>query len=340
MSRWRNFTLPEPTSPPDLPTCPPLVCFGNLTLDDIVQPDGTEQPLCIGGDALYGVLAARLWQPMAEMVAPIGHDLPARIRTIISAAHLSQDGLPQRECPTLHTRIVYETQDRRIVTLLSDEADFETLSPRAVDVPARFWGARAFMILAMTLSAQQDLVTACRAHGDAVIALDPQEEYITGNEEAIHDLVARVDVFMPSLDEVRRLLGHDNPARGARTFAALGPRIVVIKMGAQGCLVHDAASDRDFTMPAYPVSPVDTTGGGDAFCSAFLAALLDEPQDLEYAAAAGAISAAFAIAGYGTGGLLRATPKYAHDLIGTWLLRNSGVACRSLQDTGRLPDYD
>ena len=328
--------MPEPTSPPDLPTSPPLVCFGNLTLDDIVQPDGTEQPLCIGGDALYGVLAARLWQPMAEMVAPVGHDLPARIRAVISAAHLSQDGLPQRECPTLRNRVVYETQDRRIVTLLSDEADFETLSPRAVDVPERFWGARAFMILAMTLGAQQDLVTACRARGNGVIALDPQEEYVDGNEEAIHDLVARVDVFTPSLDEVRRLLGHGNPSHAARTFAALGPRIVVIKMGAQGCLVHDAASGRDFTMPAYPAVPVDTTGGGDAFCSAFLASLLDEPNDLERAAAAGAVSAAFAIASYGTTGLMRAVPGHAGDLVAARLRWKSGCPAPPPRDNASL----
>ena len=307
--------MPEPTSRPDPPAAPPLVCFGNLTLDDIVQPDGTGQARCIGGDALYGVLAARLWQPMAEMVAPVGNDLPAGIRKAMSAARLSQDGLPQRDCPTLHNRIVYETPDRRIVTLLSDEADFETLSPRPADVPERFWGARAFMILAMTLSAQQDLVAACRAHGDAVIALDPQEEYVTGNEEAILELVAHVDIFMPSLDEVRRLLGHDDPARAARTLAALGPRIVVVKMGARGCLVHDAASDRDLTMPAYPVVPVDTTGGGDAFCSAFLATFLESPADLEAAAAAAAVSAAFAIASYGTAGLLDATPAKARDLL-------------------------
>ncbi len=300
-------------------TSPPLVCFGNLTLDDIVQPDGTEQPLCIGGDALYGVLAARLWQPLAEMVAPVGYDLPDGIRTVISAAQLSQDGLRPRDCPTLHNRIVYETQDRRVVTLLSDQADFETLSPCAADVPERFWDARGFMILAMTLKAQQGLVAACRTRGDAVIALDPQEEYVTGNEAAIRELVAHVDIFMPSLDEVRRLLGHDDPPRAARTLAALGPRIVVIKMGARGCLVHDAASGRDLIMSAHPVVPVDTTGGGDAFCSAFLAALLEHPADLERAAAAATVAAAFAIASYGTAGLLAATPAKARGLLGTRL---------------------
>lgn len=307
--------MPAQTSPPD----PKLVCLGNFTLDDIVQPDGSEHPSCIGGDALYGVLAARLWQPLSEMVAPVGRDLPARMRLMIEAAGLSQDGLPLRDCPTLHNRFVYETQDRRVVTLLSDEADFETLSPRGVDMPARYWNAGAFMILAMTLAAQQDLVASCRARGNAVVALDPQEEYVAGNEAAIQDLVSRVDVFMPSLDEVRRLLGHDDAPRAARQFAALGPRIVVVKMGAMGCLVHDAASDRDIAMPARPVIPIDTTGGGDAFCCGFMAALVEAPLDLERAAAVGAVSASLAIMHYGAEGLLQATPAQARSLLADWM---------------------
>ena len=306
--------MQAPTFPPD----PKLVCLGNFTLDDIMQPDGSEHPSCIGGDALYGVLAARLWQPLSEMVAPVGRDLPMRIRTIIEAAGLSQDGLPSRDCPTLHNRFVYETQDRRVVTLLSDETDFEILSPRGNDVPARFWNARAFMILAMTLEAQRDLVASCRARSDAVVALDPQEEYIAGNEAAISALISQVDIFMPSLDEVRRLLGHDDAARAARQFAALGPRIVVVKMGAQGCLVHDAASDRDLAMPAYPVIPVDTTGGGDAFCCGFMAALVEAPADLERAAAVGAVSASLAIMHYGAEGLLQATPAQAASRLADW----------------------
>jgi hypothetical protein len=58
---------------------PPLICCGNLTLDDVVLPDGTEQPCSVGGDALYGVLAARLFLPEAQMLAPVGHDLPPHV---------------------------------------------------------------------------------------------------------------------------------------------------------------------------------------------------------------------------------------------------------------------
>ncbi len=290
---------------------PSLVCFGNLTLDDIVQPDGTVREWCIGGDALYGVLGARLFDSRAEMVAPVGRDFPQDISARIRRAGLSGAGLPERSCPTLHTRFVYQTPDHRTVTLVSDAGDFEILSPKASDVPEPYWQADAFMILAMTLQAQQALIPACRARSAAPIALDPQEEYIVGNEAAVLDLVAQTDIFLPSLAEVRLLLGHEDAPRAARQFAQLGPRIVVIKMGARGCLVYHAEDNSIFVQPAFPSAPVDTTGSGDAFCCAFLASLAAAPALLHQAAAAGTVAASFALAGYGAEALFEATPAQA-----------------------------
>lgn len=288
---------------------PSLVCFGNLTLDDIVLPDGTAHPASIGGDALYGVLAARLFLPDAEMVAPVGCDLPASVWSVIDGAGLSRDGLPVRPCPTIRTRFAYRTDDRRVETLLSSEADFDILSPRGADMPAHYWGARAFMVLAMTLAAQQDLVASLRAASRAPIALDLQEDYIAGNETAILDLVGQVDVFMPSADEVRRLIGVREPAHAARYFAALGPRIVVIKQGGAGVLVHDARSGAAFIRAACPGPVVDTTGAGDAFCCGFMASLVQAPDDLARAASAGTVAASFAVAEFGPGSLFEARKK-------------------------------
>jgi len=292
-------------SAPDA-AAPPLICCGNLTLDDVVLPDGTREPMSVGGDALYGVLAARLVLEDAEMLAPVGRDLPGEIWGMIDAAGLSREGLPARDCPTIRTRFVYETADRRYVTLQSSEADFDILSPRGGDVPARFWGARAFMVLAMTLAAQCDLVRDIRARTGALIALDVQEEYCDGNEAAILDLVSQVDVFMPSADEVRRLIGARDPAEAARYFASLGPRVVVIKLGADGCLVHDAASGEVFRAGCAPGAVVDTTGAGDALCSAFVACMLVAPGDLRRAALVGGKAAALAIGGFGVRPLFEA----------------------------------
>ncbi len=314
--------MPAPTSLVEAAHCS-LVCLGNLSIDDVVQPDGGECMGAIGGDALYGVLAARLFQPRVELVAPVGDDLPEGVRAVIAQANLSTLGLVRRPVPTLRNRIRYLTPDERIVTLLSSETDFETLSPRGPDIPEPFWEAAGFMILAMTLAAQRDLIAATRAlrGRSVVLALDPQEEYIAGNETAILDMLRDIDVFMPSLCEVRALLGHADPARAARELAAYGPSVVVVKLGADGCLVHDAVSGVDVRMQAHPAVARDTTGAGDAFCSAFMASFIELRHDLRRAAGAGAVAAAIAIGGVGPSSLLAARPHEARAMLDAWLGR-------------------
>ncbi len=278
---------------------PRLVCFGNLTIDDVVLPDGREQPGCIGGDALYAVLAARLWEPTAEMVAPIGADFPDAVLARIAAAGLSRDGLPARALPTLRNRVVYAADGSRTWTLYAMEDEFDALSPRTEDIPAAFRAADAVLVLAMTLSAQENLVTHFKGGAGPLVLLDPQEDYIAGNEPALRRLIARADVFLPSAEEVRRLLGHGDWAAAARTFAELGPAIVVIKLGEEGCLVYERARDRLTSVPAIPTGVLDTTGAGDCFCGAFAAALLQNPGDPVAAARAGTVAASFAVEGYG-----------------------------------------
>ncbi len=294
---------------------PALVCLGNLSIDDVVHPDGSLHAGQVGGDALYATLAAKLFQPRTEMVAPVGRDHPAVLAAILRRAGLCTDGLPPRDCDTLANRIEHHGHDSRTFTLLSGEADFETMSPRPADVPACYREASAFLILAMTLAAQQELVPACRAHPGALVALDPQAEYINGQVDPILAMVRHVDVFTPSLDEVALLLGHADPGRAVRQLAALGPRIVVVKMGGEGSWTHDALNGVDIVLPPYPGQPVDTVGGGDAFCGGFLAAMT-RSGDLRRAAVCGAVAASFAIASFGVAALEAATPEAAEHRTG------------------------
>jgi sugar/nucleoside kinase (ribokinase family) len=293
-------------------SAPRLVCFGNLTVDDVVLPDGTERPGCTGGDALYAALAARLFEPSAEMVAPVGTDVPAAMRDEILRAGFSLEGLKPRDRPTLHNRVAYRADGGRAWTLYNGEADFHILSPTPDDIPERYRGADAFLILAMTLAAQEELVPALRRMGAGAIALDPQEDYILGAESRVKDLVGQVDIFMPSEEEVRRLLGHADLVAAAKHFAALGPRVVVVKRGGEGCLVYERDADRMSEVPAFPVAEVlDTTGAGDSFCGAFMASLLLAPGDFLRAAQAGAVAASYTVAGFGTEALARAAPADA-----------------------------
>ncbi|MEV4337132.1 PfkB family carbohydrate kinase [Streptomyces sp. NPDC049590] len=101
-----------------------------------------------------------------------------------------------------------------------------------------------------------------------------------------------LDVLLPSRDEACLLTGLPDTADAAAKLSRLVP-LVVVKAGAEGALVarRGAVPTR---VPALPVVPRDTTGAGDAFTGAFLAALL-AGADPEEAAARGCRAGAEAV---------------------------------------------
>ncbi len=304
---------------PVLTPRPRLVCLGNLTIDDVVFPDGSAVPGCIGGDALYAALAGRLWEPATEMVAPVGCDFPAAVLDRVARAGLSDAGLPARPLPTLRNRIAYRGDGGRTWTPFFSDDAFHALSPTPADVPAAYRDADAVLVLAMTLGAQEALVADLRRTTTALVGLDPQEDYIAGNEDALRRLIGAVDVFMPSAAEAHQLLGHADWPAAAETFAAWGPAVVVIKLGPQGCIVHGRGET--VAVLAFPADVRDATGAGDCFCGAFMAALAQNRTDLVRAARAGAVAASFAVEGYGAEPMFGATPQRASRRLRDWTAR-------------------
>jgi ribokinase len=294
-------------------SAPNLLCFGNLTIDDVVLPGGRIHESCTGGDCFYAAVAARLFDSNVEMVAPVGTDLPEEVRTRIVRAGLSLDGLPARNALTIRNRVTYDENGGRQWTLLTSESDFHLLSPTPEDVPEAWRTAPSMLVLAMTLEAQEALVAALAATENTLVALDPQEDYIFGNEQRLLSMIANTDLFLPSEIEIERLLGHRDAGRAARQLADLGPSLVVIKQGADGVTVFDAARNAMVEVPAIAGPVLDTTGAGDSFCGAFTAVYSRSPDDPVRAAAAGAAAASFTVSDFGVDGLLRADPDEAND---------------------------
>ena len=273
-----------------------LVCLGNLSIDDVVLPDQTTRLNCFGGDTIYAALGARWWSDDVRFVAPSGADYPENNLEFLIRSGLQIRGLVKRPVPTVHYRVSYANNNQRTWTMLSNPDDFLELSPTLSDVPAEYRIARAFLVLAMDLKAQEALAPALHYYGQ--LALDPQEEYIPGNEKRVLEMLKDVDIFLPSLEEVSLLLGHHDPEKACRLFAGLGPKVVVVKLGGQGSLIYDALADRFYPIPIYPTRVVDTTGAGDTFCGGFMAMYV-RSGDLVKAGLAGAVSASYAVEDFG-----------------------------------------
>ncbi|MFF4584635.1 carbohydrate kinase family protein [Streptomyces sp. NPDC001388] len=116
-------------------------------------------------------------------------------------------------------------------------------------------------------------VAAARARG-VPVSLDPASAGFLAalGVDRFLDLVEGVDVLLPSRDEACLLTGLPDGADAAAELSRRVP-LVVAKEGAAGALIA-----RDGTVltrvPAVAATPRDTTGAGDAFTGAFLAALL------------------------------------------------------------------
>jgi len=106
-------------------------------------------------------------------------------------------------------------------------------------------------------------------------------------------LLAAADPLVVNEHEAAFLLGGGDrqaPERQARALLALGPRSVVITLGAAGA--YAAAGGGGARVPSPPVTVVDTTGAGDAFTGALAWRLSAGDSVAEAAAFAARVGAA------------------------------------------------
>ena len=93
-----------------------------------------------------------------------------------------------------------------------------------------------------------------------------------GSEDDLTASLQLVDVLKPCKAAARELTGEADYEKMARALLSLGPKLVAITMGADGCLI--AGADKMVHVAAFPASVVDTTGAGDAFMGGLSYALL------------------------------------------------------------------
>lgn len=278
---------------------PSVVVLGQLSIDDVVLPDGRTSMASCGGDATYAALSASLWTAPIGVVAPAGVDFPAPHLAHLGELQLNLAGVKARPGAAIRYWVIYEADGRRRWLQRSPESAFVETAPTPDDVPATFRRSGAYHIAAMPLDAVEPLVAAIRAWApDAVLTLDTHEDEVAGFQDRIAALLPQVTVFIPSREEVASWFGWDDPIRAIRELGRLGQRATVIKMGADGSLVHDAETGRLAKVGLAPGPVVDVTGAGDAFCGSLVAglALGDDPVS---AAARGAAGASLAIGDFG-----------------------------------------
>lgn len=109
------------------------------------------------------------------------------------------------------------------------------------------------------------------------------------------ELIRQVDILIVNEQEAMELAGavSERPwSEIAAELTELGPRMIILTLGADGALVHE--DGQSYTCPTIPVEVVDTTGAGDAFCGA-LTAFLAAGKSMRDATALAVLAASLSV---------------------------------------------
>ncbi|OIQ68336.1 ribokinase [mine drainage metagenome] len=149
-----------------------------------------------------------------------------------------------------------------IVSGANQEADPDLLRPTAGDI-----------VLAQLETPLSLVITAFKIAKDsgATTILNPAPASPLPLE-----LLNLVDYLIPNEHEAAEITGiatgtNDGALAAATELRRLGVETCVLTLGARGALL--VSIDGASFHPAFPVTPIDTTAAGDAFCGAFAAAL-------------------------------------------------------------------
>lgn len=285
---------------------PHVVVVGSSNTDMVVKTSHLPKPgetvvggtfvMAPGGKGANQAVAAARLGAKTTFIAKVGDDLFGRQ----AVAGYQQEGIDTRwvlRDPHRATGVALILVDDRGENMISVASGAnEALSPDDIDHAAE--AIRSADIVVMQL--ETPLPAVCRAAEIAASAgvpviLDPAPAPSGPLPEG---LLRHVTYLKPNESEAERLTGvavadQASAQAAADRLLAAGPKCVVVTLGARGALVVEQAG-RGLMVPPHPVSAVDSTAAGDAFCGAWAVALARGESPLaaaRFAAVAGALAA-------------------------------------------------
>src|SRR5579862_9989427 len=195
----------------------PVIIIGNLTIDDVIRPDGSSQMGTLGGNSVHAAAAALTWVGEVGVVARCGTDFPAAALARLREAGADTAGIRPVEGPTVRNWVIYEADGTRTWVYRTPRGRSAEVAPQPSDLPLAWLErtpAPVVHVAAMPLVAATELVRFVRERApEAVITLDTHEDWPRGGE--VLEVARLVDVFVPSREELATLVDYDEIGRAS-----------------------------------------------------------------------------------------------------------------------------
>ncbi|MFX1408873.1 MAG: sugar kinase [Promethearchaeota archaeon] len=167
-----------------------------------------------------------------------------------------------------------------------------------------FLNVKAIHIIGSTLSISESSREACykalkiarQKNPNVIISFDPnvRPEMIALNtiRRICKPVLKETDILMPSGEEAEILAGVKGEKEASVKLLEMGPKMVVLKQGKDGCMIFSSKNMNGVKVFGYKVNQVDATGAGDSFGGAFIVGYLagwDLVKIAKFANAVGAL---------------------------------------------------
>ncbi|MGW2593012.1 carbohydrate kinase family protein [Streptomyces sp. NPDC001515] len=241
-----------------------------------------------GAGANVACWAARSGCRDVRLLARAGADSADWHRGLLARAGVRELLTVDAEAPTGTVIALVDASAER--TFLTDSGASLRLSPEDWS-PSMLDGVARLHLSGYLFFAPSSRATALLALREAVrrgipVSVDPASTGFLARlgVDRFLSLVEGAGLLLPNADEARTLTGLPEPADAAATLSRLVGEVVVT-LGEDGALLATAGTVTD-RVPGNPAgAAVDSTGAGDAFTGAFLAARLAGATGPEAAAA-------------------------------------------------------
>lgn len=244
--------------------------------------------VAVGGSAIVAAALHRLGlrvgliaelgnDPMSGLMKLLLNDLGLDLRLIREHAH----PLPQV------TVALSFPHERAFVTRFEQPDTPPDLAAVLRDNPAKHLHISSFLAAFETLDAP------LLAHeAGMTVSMDPGWDEAALRDPRLHRMLREVDIFLPNRAEATWMAERDTPSEALAQIAKMMPDgLIVMKDGANGAVAY--GYDTYERAPVLSVTPIDTTGAGDAFDAGFLYAFAQKmplAQCLRYGGVCGALA--------------------------------------------------
>ncbi len=268
-----------------------ILAVGSIAYDSIQTPKGNRDRI-LGGSCTYFSIAASTYTNV-QIIGIVGIDFDNQSWDIFKKYNINTQNVEIANGKTFSWGGVYNKDYSQRDTLFTELGVFENFTPNIksnIKNPILYLG---------NIQPQLQLDVINKVKDPYLIAADSMNLWIDLFPDQVRELISKVNLFMLNDEEARQLMNKEDLEHIANDLLAMGPEIVVIKMGGKGSLL--AYKNKKIYISVVPNTQIyDPTGAGDSFAGGMLGYIaINGIKSPENAIIHGTAVASYTVSGFG-----------------------------------------